>query len=188
MILIVGLGNPGVGYVNTRHNIGYVVIDEILRYYFPNCSLKLKEKFYSYYAICNNPSIGQTIVCKPNTFMNLSGKCILSIVSYYKIKTENVLIIHDDIDLSLGKLKYKFAGSSGGHNGLKSIDSVIGNKYSRIRVGIGRPDSDKHDIADYVLGQFSTSESTLLLGKIQLLVQNLKLLYSSDIDSFKSSI
>lgn len=150
MYLVAGLGNPGEKYSKTRHNIGFLVIDEITK--------KLQT------TNINNQNFNaivqknlSTLYVKPQTFMNLSGESILSIVEYYNIPNENIIIVHDDLDLPFGTIKFKNGGGHGGHNGLRSIDSHIGKDYTRVRIGIGKPEV-KGDVANYVLHNFTKEQ------------------------------
>ncbi len=153
IVLIVGLGNPGNQYEFTRHNAGFIVIDRIAQHFgFPVFKQKGKALISS-----RDISGVRVVLLKPQTFMNLSGDAVLPVVSFFKINENDIAVIHDDLDLSFGDYRYKFGGGSGGHNGLKSIDSKISNKYWRIRVGIGRPEN-KSDVVDYVLGKFSKDD------------------------------
>ncbi|RDU58130.1 aminoacyl-tRNA hydrolase [Helicobacter sp. MIT 99-5507] len=170
MKLIVGLGNPGIRYENTRHNVGFMAIDSyIINSYLQNAKnlqniKSTKEiKFQSHFFKIDN-----IIFAKPQTYMNLSGEAIEKIVNYYKIK--DILIIHDDLDLSLGAVKIKFGGNSGGHNGLKSIDNHITNKYTRIRIGINHPRdvNGSTNVIDYVLQKFSNDELEILKKVFQI--------------------
>jgi len=150
MYLIAGLGNPGDKYVNTRHNIGFLVIDEITKN-IPTSNIN-NSNFKAKVLKSSNK-----ILVKPQTFMNLSGESILPIADYYNIPNENIIVIHDDLDLPFGAVKYKIGGSHGGHNGLKSIDANIDKDYIRVRVGIGKP-TNKKDVANWVLSDFSKEE------------------------------
>ncbi|MDR2074670.1 MAG: aminoacyl-tRNA hydrolase [Holosporales bacterium] len=153
MILIVGLGNPGLRYSNTRHNMGFMCIDAVAHHFgFP----EFMEKHSSLIAtrILNNEKI---ILQKPQTFMNLSGIAVQQLISFYRIPTESVFVIHDDIDLKSLNIKIKFAGRDGGHNGIRNIDAAVGKNYWRIRIGIGRP-VEKIEINDYVVSKFFTDE------------------------------
>jgi PTH1 family peptidyl-tRNA hydrolase len=179
MFIIVGLGNPGAEYLFTRHNIGFMFLD----YSAGTLNFSgFKSKFESLYsdrtidlncligsptkgqapqgtsptAIANHPS-ERIILQKPQTFMNLSGRAVGQLVSFYKIDTKNVIVVHDDIDLEPLDVRIKFGGSNGGHNGLRSIDGTIGKEYWRIRIGVGRPPL-KEQVADYVLSSFSKDE------------------------------
>jgi PTH1 family peptidyl-tRNA hydrolase len=166
MLVLVGLGNPEAKYKLNRHNVGFMTIDSIVANY------KLapyKTKFQSQ-IITKKINDTPIIFSKPQTFMNLSGKSIGNILNFYKLKCENVIVIHDDLDLNLGTVKTKIGGSSGGHNGLKSLDSIIGKNYRRLRIGIGHP-GDKTLVNNYVLGDFSKSENVI----INILIKNISL-------------
>ena len=151
-MLIVGLGNPGTAYTQTRHNIGFMVIDELCRRHTVHNVSKSSfdgELF----------KMGGHFLLKPMTYMNLSGKSILAVKNFYKI--DDVIVIHDDLDLPFGALRFKKGGGHGGHNGLKSADSVITPDYIRVRMGIGKP-QHKSQVADYVLHPFSSQEEVHL--------------------------
>ena len=166
MLVLVGLGNPEAKYKLNRHNVGFMTIDSIVANY------KLapyKTKFQSQ-IITKKINDTPVIFSKPQTFMNLSGKSIGNILNFYKLKCENVIVIHDDLDLNLGTVKTKIGGGSGGHNGLKSLDSIIGTNYRRLRIGIGHP-GDKTLVNNYVLGDFSKSENVI----INILIKNISL-------------
>ena len=149
MKLIVGLGNPGKKYEKNRHNIGFLVVDYLIEQF--NAS-KVSSKFKG-----DLFKSKEYLFLKPNTFMNLSGESVVLVKEYYKIDNNDIIVIHDDIDLKLGALRFKKGGSSGGHNGLKSIDKHIGNDYWRVRVGVGRPER-KEEVVNYVLSDFSEEE------------------------------
>lgn len=154
MKLIVGLGNPGKEYDNTRHNVGYVVIDS----YFEDD--KWKEKFNALY---NEKSINgeKVIFVKPLTYMNLSGDAVVQFVNYYHIELEDILVIQDDLDIEIGKYKLKTNSSDGGHNGIKSIiNRLSSNRFARLKIGISN--NKEIDTKDYVLGKFSKEEVELL--------------------------
>lgn len=185
MFLIVGLGNPGDIYEKTRHNAGFMAVDFISNRH--NFSWSHKSKLNADIAtgIIGDHKI---VLCKPTTFMNLSGNAVLPVMSYYKILRKNLIVIHDDIDLDLGELKCKTGGSAAGHNGLKSIDGVIGQDYCRVRVGVGRPDRARVDTADYVLGRFSNGELISMQHKYEVISQNIELLFSFEVEKFKAQI
>ena len=149
MKLIVGLGNPGKKYEKNRHNIGFLAVDYLIGQF--NAS-KVSSKFKG-----DLFKSKEYLFLKPNTFMNLSGESVVLVKEYYKIDNNDIIVIHDDIDLKLGALRFKKGGSSGGHNGLKSIDKHIGNEYWRVRVGVGRPQR-KEEVVNYVLSDFSEEE------------------------------
>ena len=168
MLVLVGLGNPEAKYKLNRHNVGFMAIDSIVANY------KLapyKTKFQSQ-IVTKKINDTPVIFSKPQTFMNLSGKSIGNILNFYKLKCENVIVIHDDLDLNLGTVKTKIGGSSGGHNGLKSLDSIIGKNYRRLRIGIGHP-GDKTLVNNYVLGDFSKSENVIINNLIKNITLNL---------------
>ena len=157
MKLVVGLGNPGKEYENTRHNVGFNIVDLYLK----KKGLTLdKEKFNGKYTKTNINN-EEVIILEPQTYMNLSGESIKSIMNFYKIDTKDILIIQDDLDMDLGKIKLKENSSSGGHNGIKNIEDMLGtNDIKRLKVGISK--NKLIDTKDYVLGKFSKEEKEVL--------------------------
>jgi len=182
MFLIAGLGNPGEKYSHTRHNIGFLIIDKIVK----NLSLSNNINNPNFKAIVTKSQ--NSLYVQPQTFMNLSGESIVSIADYYDIPNSNIIIIHDDIDLEFGSLKFKIGGGHGGHNGLKSIDSHIGKDYTRIRVGVSKP-SNKLDVANYVLSNFSKDEfiqlNDTIINQAINAIQSLQ--HNNDIEYIKSN-
>ena len=155
MKLIVGLGNKGNEYNNTRHNVGFMVIDN----YINKNNLTLKSKLDGLYAetIINGEKV---IFLKPQNYINLSGDVISKYIKYFKIDVKDILVIHDDMDLEIGTFKIRSKGGSAGHNGLKNIESNLKtNEYKRIKIGISKNNIDK---IDYVLGKFSSTELSKL--------------------------
>ncbi len=153
--LIVGLGNPGAQYTKTRHNIGFLAVEKLSEKF--NIS-KYNTKFNAiYYGPFDCDTNCRVILMQPETYMNNSGSAVQAFCSFFKISIDNIIVIHDDIDLVLGKIKVKIGGGNGGHNGLKSIDSHIGTNYLRIRLGIDRP-VNHQPVSDYVLQNFLASE------------------------------
>ncbi|MEI0610936.1 aminoacyl-tRNA hydrolase [Brachyspira pilosicoli] len=152
--LVIGLGNPGEEYKNHRHNIGFIIIDKLAQ----NLSLKFdnnKKKSLFTRAKLNNTDF---ILLKPQTFMNLSGESAIYISKFFNIKPEDIIVIYDDMDIPFGTFKIKKGGSSGGHNGIKSLIAQLQtDNFIRLRVGIGRPSFGKK-VNDYVLSSFSKSE------------------------------
>jgi len=148
-MLIVGLGNPGPTYEKNRHNIGFLVIDELIK---RNNANKLSSSSFQgeLYKFSNH------FLLKPLTYMNLSGCAIAAVKNFYKI--DEVVVIHDDLDLPFGALRFKHGGGHGGHNGLRSTDEKISPAYTRIRLGIGKP-AHKGEVASYVLSDFNESEA-----------------------------
>ncbi len=157
MKLIVGLGNPGKEYEKTRHNAGFLLIDRLCE----KLGLKLdKNKCKALYGIYRHNG-EKIIIAKPQTYMNLSGDAVSSLMHFYGIKTEDLIVIHDDLDLPVGKLRLRLQGSSGGQKGMASIIDALGtNAINRIRIGIS---NDKDiDTKDYVLGRFSKEDEAVL--------------------------
>ncbi len=161
MFLICGLGNPGRKYVNTRHNVGFELIEKLINKYnfLPIKKDKEKELYKG--------KIGSysCILMKPLTYMNLSGVPVKEILNFYKINKNKLYIIHDDLDLKISKVKIKIGGGNGGHNGLLSIDDAIGKNYNRIRIGIDHPGS-KILVSRYVLNKFSNDEIKIIDNKL----------------------
>ncbi|AIL65792.1 Peptidyl-tRNA hydrolase [Rickettsiales bacterium Ac37b] len=183
MILIVGLGNPGPKYSNTRHNIGFMAIDEIVS---RHSSFSTHTKFNAllYESIISGEKI---IAVKPMTYMNCSGKSLVQIKNFYKIPIDSIIVIHDDIDLALGNLKVKIGGGNGGHNGLKSLDSYIGVEYIRLRVGVGRP-LLKEQVSNYVLAKLTTQELEIIDQLLVRISDNLEYIFKKDLEGFKKAI
>lgn len=164
MLVLVGLGNPGSKYLKTRHNAGFLVLDELARVY---KILSIYEKYQSY---CGEIKIRRhnVLLIKPQTYMNLSGDAVKSVVFTNKVEelNKNLIVIHDDVDLEFGKLRVKNKGGDAGHNGIKSIISKLGtDSFIRIKIGVGRP-VNSFQTADYVLDEFSESELKHLLENI----------------------
>jgi PTH1 family peptidyl-tRNA hydrolase len=152
MKLIVGLGNPGPAYHLNRHNIGFLVVDYLIKELNAN-SISSKKFLGELY------KKGEILLLKPNTYMNLSGNSVSSVAKFYKIDLGDILVVHDDIDLPFGAIRLKKGGGHGGHNGLRSIDSLISKEYNRLRVGVGKPQR-KSEVASYVLSDFSQNEQS----------------------------
>jgi PTH1 family peptidyl-tRNA hydrolase len=165
MFLIAGLGNVGDEYKNNRHNVGFMVIDKIIT----NLAVVTINKSIFKSQLFRFANI---FFVKPQTFMNESGQSLASITEYYNISNDNIIVIHDDLDLPFGTIKFKKNGGSGGHNGIKSIDNYIGKDYIRIRIGIGRP-SCKEQISNYVLSDFSKEEFLRLDDIIQHIIKSI---------------
>lgn len=178
MYLIAGLGNPGDKYLKTRHNIGFMVIDAMIK----NQSVTniSNQNFQSL-----TFKLGSNIFAKPQTYMNNSGISILNIADYYNIENNNIIIIHDDLDLPFGTVKFKIGGSHGGHNGLRSIDSHIGDDYLRVRIGIGKP-ANKSMVANYVLSNFTQEEFQSIDGIISHIIDSIGALQKYSLEEVKS--
>lgn len=157
MKLIVGLGNPGKEYKKTRHNVGFMVIDN---YLMNKKIMNVKTKFSGEYAdiVMNGEKV---IFLKPQKYMNLSGEVVKAFVDFYKVPINDILIVNDDLDMECGKIRLRDKGSSGGHNGLKNIEYNLGtNEYKRLKIGVGN--NKNIDTKDYVLGNFSEQELKLI--------------------------
>ncbi len=185
MFLVVGLGNPGTEYAATRHNVGFMAADEIHRRY--NFSA-FRGKFDGLVAEGN---IEGEKVCllKPQTFMNLSGNSVVKAANFYKIPPQNIIVIHDDMDLPIDKIKAKIGGGAGGHNGLKSIDSCVTPNYNRIRIGIGHPQNrDADSIVSHVLSGFSKADKVSLENNIDIVAELIGVLITKGMAEFSNQI
>lgn len=172
--LLVGLGNPGVQYENTRHNVGFSVIDLIAGTNGCSAFKKISPLGEITSFTKDNRKI---ILARPLTFMNLSGRAVRFLSDFYKIPLQNIYIFHDDLDLELGRIKIKKGGGNGGHNGLKSIDELCGKDYWRIRIGIGRP-MEKSAIVGYVLGKFDKTQTEILDEVSHQIADNFSMIFS----------
>ena len=183
MLLLVGLGNPTPNSNNNRHNIGFKVVDAI------NQKFGLSKQKPKFKGLLTTGNIGEKKVyaIKPLTFMNNSGICIRELIEYFKIDAEDVIVFHDDLDVDFTKIKTKFGGSSAGHNGIASIDKFIGKDYSRVRVGIGKPEK-KIEISDFVLTNFSEEEKEELGKVIQNIIESMPILIDKKLDLFSSNV
>jgi PTH1 family peptidyl-tRNA hydrolase len=161
MYIIAGLGNPGKKYVGTRHNMGFEALDAVAAKY--SIDIK-KSKFNALYG--EGLIEGERVaLVKPQTFMNLSGEAIREFVQWYKVDSSKVIIIYDDISLPVGKMRIRAKGSAGGHNGMKSIIYQLNSDdFPRIKIGIGSPEHEDYDLADYVLGRFTRDEVKTLVS------------------------
>ena len=183
MILFVGLGNPSPDNENNRHNIGFKIIDAI------NQKFGLSKQKPKFKGLLTTGNIGNKKVyaIKPLTFMNNSGICIRELIEYFKIDSENVVVFHDDLDVDFGKIKAKFGGSSAGHNGIESIDKFIGKDYSRVRIGIGKPNCN-NDAAEHVLKDFDEEEKVELENITKNIANSLPILLDKKLDLFSSTV
>ena len=168
MKLIIGLGNPGSEYLNNRHNLGFMALDNLYAHYlFENWRTKLGGLF-------STASLGseKILLVKPQTFMNLSGICVAKFKHFFKINVADIFVIYDDIDLGFGEIKIKQGGGDAGHKGVRSISQHLQTKdFNRIRLGIGRP-STKEEVSHFVLSNFSKSEKDKLLILFQSLSED----------------
>jgi PTH1 family peptidyl-tRNA hydrolase len=184
MRLVVGLGNPGSRYARNRHNVGFMAVDAIAR---RHGSPGFRSRFKG--ELAEGPIGGERVLLlKPQTFMNLSGESVGEAARFFKILPSEIVVIHDEIDLRPGKLRVKIGGGSAGHNGLRSIDGVLGPEYWRVRIGVGHP-GIKELVQPYVLQNFSGEELTgwvePLLGAV---AETVPLLLSGAPDAFMSEV
>lgn len=165
MKVIVGLGNPGREYAGTRHNVGYAVIDWLAAG--PRTG-KFQGRFQSQVAELQEAA-DKLLLVKPETFMNLSGRCVRQLLDFYQLPVESLLVVCDDINLPLGKLRFRARGSHGGHNGLRNIQEHLGSaEYARLRIGVERP---AQDAVEHVLGRFRPGERPVIQDAIALAAQ-----------------
>lgn len=166
-VLVVGLGNPGAEYQRTRHNVGFMAVS-----YLAGGDATWKSEKNAKTTTVNVDG-WRVIFAMPQTFMNLSGNAVLALMTFYKIPLENLIVIHDDMDLPVGKMREKVGGGSAGHNGIRSIDANVGNEYRRIRIGIGHPRDFELPIspADWVLGKFTDDQ----ISQINKIISEIKL-------------
>jgi len=183
MLLFVGLGNPTRDSEDNRHNIGFKIIDAI------NKKFTLSKQKPKFKGLLTTGNIDEKKVyaIKPLTFMNNSGICIRELMEYFKIKAEDIIIFHDDLDIDFGKVKAKFGGSSAGHNGIESIDKFIGKDYSRVRIGIGKPKT-KAAVTDHVLKDFDEDEKIELEKITTNIIDSIPILLDKKLDLFSSTV
>lgn len=179
MKLIVGLGNIGKEYDGTRHNVGFMAIDQFADKY--NVEFREEKKFKGFLA--ETRINGERIILlKPTTYMNLSGESIILVMQFYKISSNDIIILNDDLDQPVGKVRFRAKGSAGGHNGLKSIISCIGTEeFKRIRIGIDR--SKVIPVIDWVLGKFSDDDNSLIKGLFEKINLGLESFVNGDNDN-----
>ena len=183
MLLVVGLGNPGAEYANNRHNIGFMAVDEIVR---RHSFSPFRSKFHGEFA---DGSIGteKVLALKPTTYMNESGRSVQAVMAFYKIAPEDVVVIHDEIDLAGGKVRVKRGGGHAGHNGLRSIHAHVGNAYARVRLGVGHP-GDKAKVAGHVLKDFAKAERDWVERMVDGVGEHFPLLVDGDDSTFMSKV
>ncbi len=155
-LLIVGLGNPGAEYARTRHNAGFLCLDDFAKRNSFDPWVAKKD----FKCELTQATLGDTrvILCKPQTFMNLSGEAVQAVMHFYKLNLKQLVVVHDDIDVNFGQIRMRVGGSSAGNNGIKSVTKHIGEDYARVRIGIGPKTHEQMDSADFVLEDFSAKE------------------------------
>ena len=183
MLLFVGLGNPTPNSEDNRHNVGFKIIDAI------NQKFGLSKQKPKFKGLLTTGKIEdhKIYAIKPLTFMNNSGICIRELIEYFKINANDVVVFHDDLDIDFGKIKAKFGGSDAGHNGIASIDKFIGKDYSRVRVGIGKP-NNKIDVSDYVLNNFNEEEKEKLISITNNILDCIPILIDKKLELFSSTV
>ncbi|MCH8097296.1 MAG: aminoacyl-tRNA hydrolase [Proteobacteria bacterium] len=183
MLLLVGLGNPGAEHTNNRHNIGFMAVDEIIR---RHSFGPRRERFNGRAA---EGRIGNTkiLALKPATYMNESGLAVGNAARFYKLEPDDIIVLHDDIDLVPGKVRVKRGGGAAGHNGLRSIDSHIGKDYLRVRIGVGHP-GDKDEVERYVLRNFPREDMRWVEALTGAIAECLPLLLGDDGAGFMSKV
>jgi PTH1 family peptidyl-tRNA hydrolase len=183
--LIVGLGNPGTKYEQTRHNVGFDEIDSLAKRW--QISLGDNKKFQGIFGEGFSNANSKIRLLKPQTYMNLSGQSVRAVIDWYKLPPESVLVVYDDMDLPLGKIRMRLGGSAGGHNGMKSLISHLGTqKFPRLRIGIGKSSGEKDTIA-HVLGKFSSGESQVVNEVIYLVDKAIELSLTEGVEKAMST-
>ena len=183
MLLLAGLGNPGKEYANNRHNIGFRIVDEIAKKYFV---MPFRKKFRG--EICEGKiDKVKVLILKPSTYMNRSGESVLEAMSFFKLRCDQLIVFHDEMDLVAGKVRVKKGGGHGGHNGLRSIHDHIGVGYSRVRIGVGHP-GKKELVVNYVLQDFSKSDQLWLQALKSEISGNIPLLIKGSETEFMNRI
>ncbi len=183
MLLIFGLGNPGSGYADNRHNIGFMAVDEIVRRH------GLSAPRARFQSETSEGVIGDSKVmaCKPTTYVNNSGDAVGAAMRYYKLEPADVVVIHDELDLEAGKLKVKIGGGSAGHNGIRSIVAHIGPDFHRLRIGIAHP-GDRDAVIGHVLNNFAKSDKAWLDPLLDAVAEAMPLLVGGDAPGFMTRV
>ena len=183
--VIAGLGNPGSKYRNTRHNIGYALVDQLATNY--GATWKHEARFEAEVAVIQYEE-RKLMLLKPQTFMNASGRSLGTVLRYRKLHAESMLVIYDDLTLDLGRIKLSVNGSAGGHNGIADILTQVGTGFARFRVGIGAKPHKEMDLADYVLSKFSKDELSILADRSPIFLDQIHLILNEGIESSMKTI
>lgn len=182
--LIVGLGNPGQQYAETRHNAGFWFVERLADRF--GIDLAVEKKFVG--LVGRGQVFGQDVrLLLPQTFMNRSGSSVATMAKFFDIRASEMLVVHDELDIAAGLVKFKLGGGHGGHNGLRDIVPHLGQDFARLRVGIGHP-GDKSKVSGYVLGKPSLAERVGIDLALEASVEALPLLLSGDLDRFRSAV
>jgi PTH1 family peptidyl-tRNA hydrolase len=183
MLLLVGLGNPGARYAGNRHNVGFMTVDAIARRHGIG---PWRRRFQG--VACEGPIGGvKTLLLLPGTFMNDSGRAVAEAAHFYKLGTGDIVVVHDELDLSPGKVRVKKGGGIAGHNGLRSVSAHIGNDYRRLRIGIGHP-GVKELVQPYVLSDFTKDERPWVEALCEIIAENAELLARGEDASFQNKV
>jgi PTH1 family peptidyl-tRNA hydrolase len=187
MKLIVGLGNPGEQYKNTRHNVGFMVVETLAEELAcPKFGMeqKLKSEIVGAKAKTSAGQVEPMLLVKPQTYMNQSGEAVGLVLNYYKdrLTLEDLWVVHDDVDLKLGQIKVQRGGGSGGHHGIESIAGVVGTSFVRFRLGIGRPKEKKYDVYNYVLETIKETEMETFSEMVKRATQVIRLAIESGLE------
>ncbi len=183
MRLLVGLGNPGSGYTNNRHNLGFMAVDAIAeRHHFP----PWRSKFQG---VATDAQLGgdKAVLLKPSTFMNESGRSVAEAVKFYKLELDDVLVLFDEIELAPGKVRIKKGGGHAGHNGIRSVASHIGKDFWRVRLGVGHP-GDKNRVSGYVLRDFAKSDASWVDALVSAVAADADLLVKGEDNRFMTAV
>jgi PTH1 family peptidyl-tRNA hydrolase len=183
MKVLIGLGNPGERYKYNRHNIGFSVVDDIAEKYSQTTWVK---KFHGKYCQCWAEG-KKFLLLKPETYMNNSGQSVASIIAFYKLTINDIIVLHDDLDLKVGQIKIKRSGGHAGHNGIRSIHQSIGEQYTRVKIGIGHP-GNKDTVSSYVLSNFTELDNIQLASFVKECVLGINDLISGNYNELLSSI
>lgn len=184
MHLVVGLGNPGGKYETTRHNIGFLALDHLARRH--DCSFAESK----WQALCSKAVLwGQPVLLvKPQTYMNASGRAVAPIASFFKVPPEKIIVVHDELDLPLGRVKIVVARGAGGHNGIRSLIAELGTgDFCRIRAGIGRPDPPL-SVTSFVLAPFTSREEPIILEEMDVIADSIRLILENGVSAAMNSI
>lgn len=183
--VIAGLGNPGSKYRNTRHNIGFSLVDQLAAKY--DAAWKHEARFEAEVAVIQHGE-RKLMLLKPQTFMNASGRSIGTVLRYRKLSAESLLVIYDDLTLDLGRIKLSVNGSAGGHNAIADMITQVGTGFARYRVGIGAKPHKEMDLADYVLSKFSKDELSILADRSSIFLDQIHLILNEGIESSMKTI
>ncbi len=183
MLIFAGLGNPGPKHARHRHNIGYMVADEIIRRY----DFRLAQARHHSYVATGEVAGEKILLLKPKTYMNESGRAVGTALRYFKIKAREITAFYDELDLAPGKVRVKRGGGHGGHNGIRSIESHIGKDFRRVRIGIGHP-GDKKRVQRYVLSDFAKAEQPIMRDIVDAVCEALPILVEGDDGGFMTKV